>query len=254
VRCIRAPAAPLGSLGFLPSYGCDETAALIALGRIVEGDRRADLMRLVVADHQIARRLDMRSLMDDLPSFYWRGRAAMVVLAEHGPSALRALASDHPAEAVFALRRANRSDLVDLVDAAMATAHENPDVVANAIVAYAMFGRRDQLVHAAAIGARLLTSHEQKRVERLRADMERPAAAVIEPRRCLRRLNPMSATLLPCVLAAVWRVLPHTCMSASWRSALLLETRKPRSARRLNDRFRPLQLQERPRAGMARAR
>jgi hypothetical protein len=102
-------------------------------------------MRLAVGDPEIAGRLDMSTVMDDLPSFYWRGRAAMALLASQGSAALRALAVHHPAEAVFALRRAGRSDLLELVDAAMVTAPHNPDVVANAIVAYATFGRRDRL-------------------------------------------------------------------------------------------------------------
>src|SRR2546425_11827378 len=102
-------------------------------------------MRLVASDQAVLRRIDVGHVLADIPEFYWRGRALMTLLEGEGRSRAEALLEDYPGEVLFAVRRLERRDLLDLAHRALEAHPQDPNVVANAIVGFATLGERSGL-------------------------------------------------------------------------------------------------------------
>lgn len=150
---------------FYRAHGCGSEGALGVVSAVNAGERHADLIHLAASDKAVLSRLDASGLLSQIPEFYWRGRAVMVLLEGYDGSAAPGLIDQYPGEVLFALRRLNRSDLVDLVHQALRTHPENPDVVSNAIVAFATFSRTEDLRKTANRGAELLRAEDTRRLE-----------------------------------------------------------------------------------------
>jgi hypothetical protein len=106
-----------------------------------------------------------------IDAFYWRGRVLETLLVAGCDAEIGAAAAAWPGEAIFAIRRAGRSDLAGLVGELLDEHPNDPEVITGAIQTFGIFGRTDDMLNAAALGERVLALAAQNTRERLGVEL-----------------------------------------------------------------------------------
>jgi hypothetical protein len=123
---------------------------------------------------------DVAGLLTDVRDFYWRGRAALAVLLHSGPAHLEELCDLWPGEVCFAIRRAGRGDLLYLVERALDEHPDDPNVLANALIAFSVFHERHRIEPVQTMAEELYARHERAWIAQTRrqtASLARASAA-----------------------------------------------------------------------------
>jgi hypothetical protein len=130
-----------------------------------------ELLGLVAPNADVLRSVPLGSLLATIDAFYWRGRVLETLLVAGCDAEIGAAAAAWPGEAIFAIRRAGRSDLADLVGELLDEHPNDPEVITGAIQTFGIFGRTDDMLNAAALGERVLALAAQNTRERLGVEL-----------------------------------------------------------------------------------
>lgn len=157
--CVRSPRLlrRIGAWRFFVLHEPDWASAEVVADQ-ARGELRPELIRLVANSHEVVGRLNVHDMLARLEEFYWRGRLLQTMVEKGNTGALVELSVDYPAEAIYAIRRAGRPDLVNVVRTLLGDNPDHAEVVANAIRAFAAFGCQRDLKVAYDRGQRLLAS------------------------------------------------------------------------------------------------
>ncbi len=149
---------------FFREHECNEDGSAEVARAFDSGERDPELLHLIASDSKVLKRVDRQELLASLPEFYWRGRVMMTLLEERDEATAKALSGEFPGEVIFAIRRLRRNDLVSTVQEVIEAHPDDPDVVSNAIIAFALFDRAPALHTATLRGEKLVAARMHRLV------------------------------------------------------------------------------------------
>jgi hypothetical protein len=113
--------------------------------------------QLAAHDAEAINRIGVAVVISAQEDSYWRGRVLQTMFAS-GASPTQPIVSEYPWESIFAVRRAERSDLIPVVVQLVRDNGSSPSVVAAAIQCFGFLRAEPELEEAESRGLELLNN------------------------------------------------------------------------------------------------
>jgi hypothetical protein len=123
---------------------------------------RRELLRVIAVHPEVLRHLDVRNVLAQVGEFYWRGRLLQTMIEDGADEAVIAIGADYPAEVIFAVRRAARQDLLEVVRVLVREHRDDPEVISGAIQTFGQFGANHDLMTAVDQGREMLARADRQ--------------------------------------------------------------------------------------------
>lgn len=153
---------------FYAAHGLDADARAVLAGHAKE-KLHEHLAKLVIHDAELLEQVGLEEVLIATEDPYWRGRIFETWLSVKEP--VTRLFESHPSEALFAIRRAERRDLLQLGHRLFQDNRSDPEVVAAAIQLFGALNSPAEQAGAVAAGLELLEEVPDQEKKWMRLDL-----------------------------------------------------------------------------------